>query len=155
MLFGGSKGSDGKLQSFGHLSFDEYEQDQTLSLDTTQDGDDRYTSYQINDNIGTTLLTPEVIGAFAAFRAMPDGPEKQKAAQELRAKYPMKLRARAALARKSDKSSTLRLRDQDGRTRILLRVTADGSPTMQFLDAAGKVMHQWPEETVPGQLEKK
>ena len=34
MLFGGYKSKDGAAHSFGHLSFDEYEQDQTLSLDT-------------------------------------------------------------------------------------------------------------------------
>ncbi len=75
--------------------------------------------------------------------------------EPLQAKYPMKLRARATLARESDKSSTLRLRDQDGRTRILLRVAADGTPTMQFLDAEGKVTRRWPEETAPVQPEKK
>jgi hypothetical protein len=35
--------------------------------------------------------------------------------------------------------------------RILLRVAADGTPTKQFLDAAGKVTHQWLE---PPRLER-
>jgi hypothetical protein len=42
------------------------------------------------------------------------------------------------------------LRDPDGHTRILLRVAADGTPTMQFLDAARKVTNQWPETPAPG-----
>jgi hypothetical protein len=144
MLFGGYKSSDGKLHSSGHLSFDEYEQDQTLSMDTDQSGDSRHTAYQINDNSTTTLLTPKIIAAFGAVQAMPDGPDKKSALAALAAKYPIKLRARAAIERDADKSAVLRLRDPDGRTRILLRVAADGTPTMQFLDAAGKVMHQWP-----------
>jgi hypothetical protein len=38
MLFGGYKSKDGAFHSFGHLSFDEYEQDQTLSLDSGRPG---------------------------------------------------------------------------------------------------------------------
>jgi hypothetical protein len=37
-----------------------------------------------------------------------------------------------------DKSAALRLRDPEGHTRILLCVSAGGTPTMQFLDAAGR-----------------
>jgi hypothetical protein len=150
MLFGGYKSSDGKPHSFGHLSFDEYEQDQTLSIDTTQDGDTRDTAYQINDNVGPALITPDVVAAYGAVRAMPQGPEREKAMATVRAKYPLKLLGRAALEREPDQSAALRLRDPEGHTRILLRVAADGTPTMQFLDAEGKVSHQWPETPVPG-----
>jgi hypothetical protein len=152
MLFGGYKSADGKFHSNGHLSFDGYEQDQSMSLDTDQDGDQRETAYQINDNIGNTLFTPEVLAGFSAFHAMPDGPEKQKAITEFKATHPYALRQRAVLAREADKSAVVRLRDPEGHTRILLRVAADGTPTMQFLDADGKVTHQWPDaSTVPPQ----
>jgi hypothetical protein len=144
LIFSGYQSSDGKYHSGGHLSFDEYEQDQTLALETSQDGDDRETGYQINDN-GPTLFTPEVAAALEKLRAMPDGPDKDKARAEFAAKYPISLRPRARLARLADKSSQFRLYDPAGRTRILLRVSADGTPTMQFLDASGKVTHQWPE----------
>ena len=151
MLFGGERSSDGTLSSFGHLSFDEYEQDQTLAMDTSQDGDDRATSYQINDNASSTLLTPDIIGAWAAARSMPDGPEKQQALADLRAKHPSKLPPRASLERQPDKSAALRLCDPEGHTRILLRVAADGTPAMQFFDATGKVTQQWPETPIQPQ----
>jgi hypothetical protein len=144
MLCGGYKSKDGAAHSFGHLSFDEYEQDQTLSLDTNQDGQERFSSYQINDN-NITLMTPEVFSAYKKVHAMPDGPEKQKAMSAVMAKYPMKLHARASIERDPDKSAVLRLRDPEGRTRILLRVAPDGTPSMQFLDASGKVSHHWPD----------
>ena len=147
MLFGGYEGKDGKLSSWGHLSFDEYEQDQTLSLDTSEDGQERFTRYQVNDN-STALVTPEVLSELDKVRAMADGPEKQKATAAFAAKYPMRLRERAALGRDPDKAAVLRLRDPDGHTRILLRVAADGTPTMEFLDASGKVTHQWPDSPV-------
>ncbi len=144
MLIGGYKGKDGSLHSFGHLSFDEYEQDQTLALDTSQDGQERASSYQINDN-NTTLMTPEVYSMYQKAMAMPDGPGKQKTIADLKAAYPIRLHPRAAIERDPDKSSALRLRDPEGRTRILLRVAADGTPSMQFLDPSGAVTHEWPE----------
>lgn len=144
LVFDGYKSRDGKLHSSGHLSFDEYEQDQTLTMDTNQDGETHETGYQINDNASSTLLTPEVLSAFSSVKMMPNGPEKQKAWKDLNAKYPSKLQARASLERDADKSAALRLRDPEGHTRILLRVASDGTPTMQFLDASGKVIHQWP-----------
>jgi hypothetical protein len=144
LLFSGYQSADGKYHSAGHLSFDEYEQDQTLALDTEQDGDQRATQYQINDN-GPTLLTPEVMTAFEKIRAMPAGPAKDKARAEFAAKFPLRLHPRAAIERDPDNSSVLRLRDPEGKTRILLRVAADGTPTMQFLDAVGKITHQWPD----------
>lgn len=145
LMFGGYRDANGQLHSSGHLSFDGYEQDQTLSLDADQDGDERATSYQINDNIGDTLFTPDVLAGFTAIHAMPDGPQKQKAVAEFKAKHPYALRARASLERDADKAAVLRLRDPEGHTRILLRVAADGTPSMQFLDAAGKVTQQWPQ----------
>ena len=39
LIFGGEKSADGTKQSYGHLSFDAYEQDQTMTLDASQDGD--------------------------------------------------------------------------------------------------------------------
>jgi hypothetical protein len=144
LIFGGHQSADGKPHSFGHLSFDEYEEGQTLSLDTSQQGEDRFTAYQIND-AESGLETPDVLEAFRKVRAMPEGPERQKARATIIAKYNVRLTARAGLERLDDKSVAVRLRDPGGNTRILLRVAGDGTPTMQFLDAAGKITHQWPE----------
>jgi hypothetical protein len=37
------------------------------------------------------------------------------------------------------------LRDPDGRVRIVAKVAADGKPVLQFLDADGKVVEQFPQ----------
>jgi hypothetical protein len=142
LLFGGYKSKDGTIHSYGHLSFDEYDQDQALSQDMQQEGQERKSAYQINDN-DTALLTPEVTSAYRKVHAMAEGPEKKKAMAAVTAKYHAGLYARASIERDTDKSAALRLRDPEGRTRILLRVAADGTPTMQFMDATGKVTRQW------------
>ena len=143
LLFGGERTPDGKVHSYGHLSFDEYEQDQTMSLDTNQDGEDRSASYVINDNANETLLTPEVMSAFSTVKAMPEGPARQKAWKDVRAKYPTHVQQRALLGRMSDRSAVLFLRDPQGHARLKLRVAEDGTPSIQFLDANGKVTRQW------------
>ena len=49
LIFGGERSKDGTKQSYGHLSFDAYEQDQTMVLESDQSGGDRQTRLQITD----------------------------------------------------------------------------------------------------------
>jgi hypothetical protein len=67
----------------------------------------------------------------------------------------MRLHARASLERDPNKAAALRLRDPEGRTRILLRVAADGTPDMQFLDASGTITHEWPDAGVESKTQEK
>jgi hypothetical protein len=148
LIFGGYQGSDGVAHSWGHLSFDEYEQDQTMSLDSAEDGDGRHAGLTFADN-GPAKITPEVIAAFSQAKALPvDTAEHRAAAQkvfdELLAKYPIGQKRRAYLGRDPDKGSSLRLADAQGKNRIILRVGNDGTPEMEFLDASGKVTARWP-----------
>lgn len=144
MIFGGYKSADGAVHSWGHLSFDEYEQDQFMDIDSSQEGPSRSSKIVILDNPASPL-TPAVMEEAERIKAMPHGPERAKAWEALKVKLPPAAQ-RAYLGRTPDNDARLELSDQQGRTRIQLRVTADGTPTMQFLDAHGKVTHQWPEK---------
>ena len=126
LIFGGYEGKDGVPHGFGHLSFDEYEQDQSMSLDTGQDGEERHAGIQVPDN-GSARITPEVLAAFEKVKTMPrDTPEQvaaaKKAMAELLVKYPIVLHPRAYLGRDADKASSLRLADAAGHNRIMLKV---------------------------------
>lgn len=143
MMWGGEREKDGTMVSSGHLSFDGYEQDQMMSMDSDQQGSRTATVYQINDNATPTLFTPEVMDAFGRVKMLPYGPARQQAMKQLLAKYPVRLVPRAQMEREPDGSSALRLRDAGGRTRILLQVTAAGTPTIEFLDAHGKPTRTW------------
>lgn len=148
LLWGGNKDEKGVEHAWGHLSFDEYERDQTLAQDMQQDGDRRSAGYEVNDN-GTGHITPEMLDEFNRAKALPlNTPEQQATAQKafdaLLKKYPIRTVQRAYLGRERDASSALHLRDAQGHDRIVLRVAADGTPAMQFLDATGKTTHQWP-----------
>ena len=51
---------------------------------------------------------------------------------------------RAYFGRVGDGSVVLRLKDKQGRDRIVLQVNADGTPVLQLLDANGKMTAQLP-----------
>ena len=75
-------------------------------------------------------------------------PEKRA---EFLASHP-KCHARVFFGRTQDRSVALRLKDQEGRDRIVLRVEADGSPIIQLLDKEGKIVRQLSEPATPKEV---
>lgn len=129
LIFGGKKNKDGTVSSYGHLSFDRYEQDQSFTLDAAQQGKKKTTSLAFIDRPDwplTDLLN------------LPRSRWK-----EFLASHP-EAATRMLLERASDGSVFLALKDRQGHNRIVIKVRADGSPIMQFLNASGKVMSQYP-----------
>lgn len=97
------------------------------------------------------MLTPEAMDAFENARRLPaNTPQERIVRQQARAaviaKYGLSGSLRADLGRDRDKSVALRLKDTSGHDRIVLRVAPDGTPSMEFLDAAGGTTHRWPEK---------
>jgi hypothetical protein len=140
LIFGGKKDKDGTTHSWGHLSFDEYQRDQTLVLESDSDGAERTTYYGINDNDYPYAITPEVSAEWQRVKAMPQGPEREAAAKAWQTKYPGGVVNRAHFGRDRDKSVSLSLKDQQGKARLIARVAPDGTPVLEFLDATGKVV---------------
>jgi hypothetical protein len=120
---------DGKVSGSGHLSFDQYEQDQVVSLEQTEEDGRRR--------------------AGLAFFDRPDGPLPVDLID--RAQTPVGQRELDALVKahgfgvprvfvgkSEDRASTLLLRDDQGRVRLKLMVTHDGAASIEFIDADGK-----------------
>ena len=59
--------------SFGHLSFDQYNQDQTLTLDSSYEDGKRSSGITIND-APNAPLTPEIFAGYNRIHSMPEGP---------------------------------------------------------------------------------
>jgi hypothetical protein len=140
IIFGGKKDKAGVTHSWGHLSFDEYQRDQTLVMESSSDGDSRTTYYVINDDNTLHPITPEVSAEWQRVKAMPNGPERVAARKALEAKYPGGIVNRAYFGRARDKSVSFRLSDQQGHERLVARVAPDGTPLLQFLDASGNIL---------------
>ncbi|HUO17304.1 MAG TPA: hypothetical protein VMX38_20150 [Verrucomicrobiae bacterium] len=140
LTFGGEKDKDGKTSSYGHLSFDAYEQDQVFTVDAQQEGDQSGSALTLVDRpnypIGELIELTDRIKDFS--------PEQKKAEiAKFMQSHPAP-HSRLYLGRGGDKSVALKLRDAEGRDRIVVEVSADGSPVMRFLDPDGKVINQLP-----------
>jgi len=129
LIFGGRKAADGKPESYGHLSFDEYGQDQVFAIDTSQESGRRSSELEILDRpdypITDVLKLPEA--------------QRKKFMEERQESRP-----RFHLGRGTDESVSMALKDVQGHDRILLKVAADGTPSIQLLDQNGKLLSHLP-----------
>jgi hypothetical protein len=140
LIFGGSKDASGKVTSYGHLSFDKYEQDQVFSIDAEQENGEQTSELRMIDEPDYPIT--EDLAAVARIEKLPK--DQQAAAWKQFRAGKQHAETRIMLGRTDDRSVALRLRDVQGRDRIVIRVTPDGSPTLQFLDANGKVTDELP-----------
>lgn len=75
--------------------------------------------------------------------ALPDGPERDEAAQRLRVTTLM--HRERLFAGKTGDDATVRLSDGEGHIRLQLNVTAAGEASIEFLDSAGAVVRSFPD----------
>jgi hypothetical protein len=134
LTFSGSK-QDGKVSSGGHLSFDQYEQDQVIQLTQSESNGRRWAGMIINDRPDSPLD----FDLAKRISAMPDGPERNAAIQKIQSDGTFG-RQRLYVGKTRDKESAVMLSDGMGRPRIRMRVTADGGSAIDFLDDKGAVV---------------
>ncbi len=138
LVFAGAKGPDGKISAGGGLSFDQYEQDQVLQLLQYEVGGQRYAGFKVND-------APDISMDYAVsdtLDKMKDGPAKEVEKAKYQKTYGLK--NRIFIGKRFDHSVSMELRDQEERARIIIKVTPEGTPIMQFLDEKGKITSQLP-----------
>ncbi|MEH6416075.1 hypothetical protein [Pseudomonas sp. CGJS7] len=136
LIFGGERGKDGTKQSFGHLSFDAYEQDQTMALNSQEGKDGRATKLQFTDYPDHSIV--EDIEFMASLKDLPKDQQdiKKKAYFDKKGKPTRRMR----LARDADGSVVLAMNDLQGRPRITMKVADDGTPSLRMLDEKGAVV---------------
>jgi hypothetical protein len=146
LSYGISKDSSGKvLGSDGHLSFDQYMQDQIFTIDAGREGDKKFSLIRMDDRGDYSIL--DALDTFSRINKLPDD-QRTAEIKKFRETHPGD-HPRVILGRIADGSSVLQLKDAEGRDRIVLRVAADGVPHLQFLDAGGRVTFELPQSTAP------
>lgn len=135
LTFSGQRGKDGKVSGGGHLSFDQFEQDQVIQLTQNEYDGRRWAGMIVNDR----PEAPLDLDLIDQYRKMPEGPAKTEMMKKLAAgSFGVQQRLYAGKTR--DRASTVVLGDAQGRPRIALKVTAEGAATIDFLDEKGKVV---------------
>jgi hypothetical protein len=135
LIWGGLKAEDGKIENYGHLSFDKYEQDQIFSIDSGQDGSEKFSAIRISERGDYPIQ--DAFEAKSRIDKLPQG-QQQDEWKKFFATHTGDAN-RIYLGRSPDKSASLRIKDEQGRDRLVLRVNAEGDPVIQLLDANGKV----------------
>jgi hypothetical protein len=133
LIFSGSK-HHGKIDGSGHLSFDQYDQDQVVSLEQTEEDGRRAAGLTIADRPDSPLK----LDAVNQLDALPEAEHAARLKEMLdRGDFGYH---RLFVGKTDDRDALVALRDAKGRVRLRLRVTAAGSASIEFLDAAGKVI---------------
>ncbi|KQZ76487.1 hypothetical protein ASE06_07250 [Sphingopyxis sp. Root214] len=136
----GSKTVGDNRRANGSLMFDQYKQDQTVGIQYSEANGKRTAGLRVWDRPEWSIKPLMEMSARAA--AAPDAAEKNRIREEMRA-YAMAnggAGAERLFAGKASEEAIVRLADKDGNARLLLKVDADGAPSIEFLDAAGKVV---------------
>ena len=134
LIWGAQQLPDGTIENHGHLSLDQYEENEVFAIDAGQNGKDKFSQITIEDQ-----------GDFPIA-------EKRRANEEIQ-KLPVKKQdaawrrffathlhdvKRLEMGRSPDGSVGLALCDLKGRVRISLSVGADGTPKLRVFGADGK-----------------
>ena len=135
LIWGAHQNPDGSIESHGHLSLDQYEENQVFAVDAGREGDDRFSRIAIIDQGKYPIQ--EKRDAFQRIMKLP--PERQDAAwKEFFNTHPSDAE-RLILGRARNGSVGLDLKDAKGKSRIRLQVLPEGEAVLRFLDAEGKV----------------
>ena len=138
LIWGASQLPDGTIENHGHLSLDQYEENQIFALDAGQEGKDKFSRITIADQgdypVEEKRKAEERIGK------LPED-KQDDAWKEFFATHRHDVK-RLVVGRAPDGSVGLSLRDGSGNVRVLLEVQSDGKSVLQFLDDSGKVVSE-------------
>lgn len=136
-------GANGDVGHWGGLTWDKVRGDQTIGFRYLE-GDNGASSaalemWQQPDVPGDVLMAK-----FDSVRALQDPAAREAAIQQMSDAGELTTR-RLYLGKGRDDAMILDMRDPEGRSRIRMTVAPDGTPLLEFLDAAGEVVFRMPE----------
>lgn len=139
LIYAGKSGEDGHGSGGVHLSMDRYGGDQQLALYHHEHGGHMETGLSIYDR----GLEKEYGPLYEALSRLPPGPEREALAAKWREAGGQQTQ-RLFVGRTPGDFSALVLADKQGRPRIMMLVSPDGAPSLQFLGEDGEVLQSLP-----------
>jgi hypothetical protein len=140
LIFGGNH-KGGQVENYGHLSFDQYEQDQVVVLEQDEENGGRSAGLSFFDRPDASLPWD----LFSKGNT-PDG----QAALKKMAQAGEFGQSRLFIGKTEDHAATVSLRDQKGRPRLVMTVMADGKASIDFLDESGRTVRTLTPARDPG-----
>ena len=141
LTFTGQEAS-GRGAANAGLMFDQWKQDQTIGIQYSESRGQRSAGLQVWDRSDTQRLS-ELVDALNAANALKDADARTAAVQAARAKA-QPGNQRLFVGKDRSRASVVNLFDASGKARLVLKVEADGTASIEFLDAEGKVTSRLP-----------
>jgi hypothetical protein len=129
----------GRRAADAGLMFDQLGQDQTIGFDYTEENGQRTAAFKVWDRPDAPLA--DLVERVNAANAIQDPAARAAAVAKVRADAP-KGAQRVFVGKSRDRVASVQLADAEGQTRLALKVTADGTAAIEFLDANGKVVQR-------------
>jgi hypothetical protein len=142
----GRKNADGTYNSSLHMSFDQFNQDQVMVLNYTDNNGDKRTGVAFGERANVDIF--DMVAQMDSInRSIPAGPARAEAMRQFQApRNGVPLYAeRAYLGRNRAKAAVLNLSDFMGRTRLRIMVDSAGTGSLEFLDEQGRVTSRLPD----------
>lgn len=138
-IFNGKLGKDGKPNAGMHFSMDRFGGDQQLALGHYESSGTMNTGLNIYDR----GLESEYGPLYEEYKKAPAGPEKDALLKKWKDAGGAQTQ-RVFVGKTRGKSSAVILADAQGRARLMMIVTPEGNPSLQFMDEKGGVTHTYP-----------
>ena len=145
LTFTGQRNPDGTYRASSGFSFDQFNQDQVLYLQYSDDNGRRRMGFTVADRIDLDIYDL-VAERDSIMKAHPQGPARDSALRKWaqpRNGVPIAAE-RVYVGRDVRKAAVVNLSDRDGKPRIRLMVDSLGTPSLEFLDANGTVTSRLP-----------
>jgi len=140
LIFDGKLDASGRPSSGMHFSMDRFGGDQQLALGHYENGGFMETGLNVYDR----GLTKDYEPLFEAYQKAPKGPEKEALKKKWEeaggAQTP-----RLFVGKTRGRSSAVILADTKGNPRIMMLVTPEGQPMLQFMDEKGQIIQSLPQ----------
>jgi hypothetical protein len=138
-------GDNGGKGHVGTLTFDKVRNDQTIGFRHIESDDGTYqTGIEMwhQPNVPSDLLREK----WEAAQKLPDEAARKAAIQAMADQNEL-MTNRLFLGKRRNQTTELVMYDIKGKQRIRMQVLKDGTPKLEFLDEAGKVVHSLPGES--------
>jgi hypothetical protein len=145
LTFTGGRGTDGRYRASSGFSFDQFDQDQILYFQYSDNNGQRRTGMTIADRADVNIF--DLVQQRDSIMKMPEGATRTAALDRLmgpRDGVPL-FAQRIYVGRDQAKNAVVNLSDKNGKLRIRMMVDSLNRPTLDFLDESGKVTHSFPD----------
>lgn len=152
LTFSGARRADGQYSASGHLSFDQYDQNQVVYLQYLDSNGKRHEGLTLADRADASFA--DYIATRDSLRRLPVGSARTEALRLLDEPRSGQLPPgtavqRVFVGRDTSKTARVTLSDRSGHPRLALSVDSLGNARIEFLDGAGRVTSVFPARPNP------